>query len=158
MPVEDCATHGCGEQLVGRTGEPFQLAVELGKVREFARVADSRLVADYEQPDACCPATFLAVINHWRHDRGSPWYGIDRDMSKILHGEQEFVFSGPPPRVGDVLTATSSIVDVRTKQGRRGGEMVFTTIRTSFEADGRVVAESTLTSIETRGPADRGAQ
>jgi hydroxyacyl-ACP dehydratase HTD2-like protein with hotdog domain len=136
--------------LVGRTGAPFTVVVEEGKVREFAQVSRARDMAGYADADATAPATYLAVANHWRDETANPWHGVERDWKRVLHGEQEFVFHTAPPRVGDRLTATAVITDVVTKQGKRGGEMVFITVTTTFERDREVVAEMRTTSIEVQ--------
>lgn len=143
-------------EVVGRSGAPFVVEVEAGKIREFARASGTRTSLSYRLPRAHSPATYLAVAQHWREDESNPWTGIDRDLARVRHGEQEFVFFGEPPRAGDRLVATSTIVERYTKHGRRGGEMVFTTVATRFSVAGAVIAESHTTSIETEATAHGG--
>jgi hydroxyacyl-ACP dehydratase HTD2-like protein with hotdog domain len=72
------------------------------------------------------------------------------DPSRGLHAEQEFVFHGPPPRAGDRLVGTSRIAEIYEKTGRKGGTMTFVVMVTEFrDPDGRLVAESRLTGVET---------
>ena len=140
--------------IKGRAGRPFTIHVELGKIREFARATKSTDPAYFTTDDPVSPGTYLAVLHHWRTGESSPWAGADRNMARVLHGGQEFIFHGEPPRAGMRLLARSRIDDVYQKRGRRGGVMTFTVIVTEFFDDaGRLVAETASTSIETGGSA-----
>jgi hypothetical protein len=141
-----------GESIEGRTGEPFTMVVELGKVREFARATKSRHPAHDGAPGdrPISPTTFLMSSAFWTDDTSDPWQGLDRNLERLLHGEQEFEFHGEPPRAGDVLTGQARIDRTYTKRGKRGGEMRFTETVTEYrDAGGRLVAEVRGTSIET---------
>jgi acyl dehydratase len=123
------------------------MTVEAGKVREFAlavRSADPEHLGD--RPVS--PPTFLQTCAWWQTPESSVWHGTDRDYSRLLHGSQEFVFHGEPPRAGDELEAVSRIDGTYRKQGRRGGAMAFTDVVTEFRDihTGRLVAESRNTS------------
>jgi hypothetical protein len=72
------------------------------------------------------------------------------DRRRLLHGEQEYVFHGPPPRAGQTLTARDRIESRYEKPGRRGGTMRFAVVVTEYRADdGTLVAEARATYIET---------
>ena len=138
--------------IVGRTGTPFTMAVEVGKVAEFARATGSSNPAYRGAPgDAVVsPGTFLMASAFWQQPGSSPLAGVALDWHHILHGEQEFTFHGPPPRTGDVLTGTTRIDRVYEKQGRRGGSMTFVEQVTEYrDPAGRLVAETRSTLIET---------
>jgi len=139
------------ESLVGRQGAPFHMVVERGKIREFARATKSSNPDYLEGEHPLSPVTFLSVSGFWQDESNSPW-GDDaaRNYERILHGEQEFVFFGEPPRAGTALTGVGRIDRVYEKAGRRGGAMQFTETVTEFrDDDGRLVAESRTTVIET---------
>jgi hypothetical protein len=139
-----------GADLIGRTGTPFRVVVEEGKVREFARATDSHHPDHLRDGDPVSPLTFLISSVFWQDETSSVWAGVDRDYSRILHGEQAFTFHGPPPRAGDVLTGQQRIADVFTKEGKRGGAMEFTVVVTEFrDPDGELVVEMTSTTIVT---------
>jgi N-terminal half of MaoC dehydratase len=145
--------------LEGRTGKPFKMVVELGKIREFARATKSRNPAYEGEPGdtPVSPGTFLTSALFWKGPDANPFAGTKRNWSRILHGEQEFKFHGPPPRAGDVLIGQTRIDRVYEKAGKRGGSMIFTEEVTEFrDPDGRLVAESKATSIETSKPAGKG--
>jgi len=145
--------------LEGRTGEPFTMVVELGKIREFARATKSRHPAYQGAPGdtPVIPATFLASSVFWTTPASSPFAGMDLNWERILHGEQEYVFYGEPPRAGTELTGTSRVDRVYEKEGKRGGTMVFTETVTEFrDSSGRLVAEARGTMIETSRAATEG--
>jgi hypothetical protein len=134
----------------GRQGAPFTMVVERGKIREFARATKSANPDYLEGDQPLSPVTFLAASAFWQDASNSAWGDGPRNFERILHGEQEFVFFGEPPRAGDVLTGVSRIDRVYEKEGRRGGVMKFTEGVTEFrDPSGRLVAESRTTSIET---------
>ena len=138
--------------LEGRTGAPFTMAVEVGKVREFAVATKSRN-PDYaggvgDHP--VIPGTFLMTATFWQSSEHSPLHGAAVNWHRVLHGEQEFVFHGEPPRAGDVLTGTTRIDRMYEKQGKRGGTMAFVETVTEFrDPAGELLVESRHTIIET---------
>ena len=137
--------------LEGNRGKPFRVVVEEGKVREFAKAVKSSNPAYVaEGPQATSPATFLASSAFWQGSENSPWGGVKLNWQRILHGEQEFVFPGPPPAAGTELTAEARIDRVFEKEGKRGGTMTFVEVVTEYrDGSGAVVAEARSTVIET---------
>ncbi len=137
----------------GTKGKPYEMIVEAGKVREFARAAKSKNPAYFTPPEEhpVSPVTFLASSAFWSTPESSPNFGAaPPNMERILHGEQEFTFPNGPPKAGTVLTATTSIGKQYEKEGKRGGSMKFSELITEFrDADGNLVAESKSTTIET---------
>lgn len=142
--------------IEGRTGAPFTMVVELGKLREFARATKSSNPEYLEGDHPVSPITFLQTSIFWQSRENSPYGGGPTDFKRLLHGEQEFVFHGEPPRAGTVLTGQSRIERVYEKEGRRGGRMTFTESVTEYrDQDGRLVAESKTTGIVTeRAPSE----
>jgi hypothetical protein len=138
--------------IEGKSGTPFRMVVEEGKVREFARAVKSSNPAYRAegQPPATSPVTFLASSAFWQGPDSSPLRGMSLNWERILHGEQEFTFPGAPPAAGTELTAQVRIDRVFEKEGRRGGTMTFVEIVTEYrDSSGAVVAESRSTMIET---------
>lgn len=144
--------HSAEEQ---QTGGRFVFPIERGQVRDFAHAAHSSNPA-YDGPDALIPPTFLSVgARKWANAKELLGSAIDFEPRRILHGEEEYLFHGPPPRVGSTLTATTRVADRYEKEGKRGGAMRFAVISTEFrDGDGRLVAEQRTTLVET---ADRSA-
>jgi hypothetical protein len=132
---------------VGTIGAPWEVIVERGKIREFARSMQSENSA-YAGPDAIVPPTFLITAGQWAPPGARVDVGFDR--TRLLHGEQEYIFHGPLPRAGDHLTAREKVVDRFEKPGKRGGVMRFAVVATEFRnGDGELVAEARATFIET---------
>ena len=148
------------KDTVGKTGPRFEMVIERGKIREFARATGSASPEYLDVPDPVIPPTFLATVNFWQPPEAADLYrSVDIDPRRLLHGEQEFLFTGAPPRAGSVLHAETVVEEIYEKEGRRGGVMTFVVMRTDFtDANGTIVAQSRSTAIETgRPPAAEGA-
>ncbi|AFA73560.1 hypothetical protein GPOL_c25310 [Gordonia polyisoprenivorans VH2] len=135
------------DPLVGRQGTPFEFPIELGKVREFCRAIKTR--APEYQDGAVTPPTFLMASALWQSRENSPWGDDAPNLARLLHAEQEFVFHGPPPGVGAILTGQSRIDRRYTKTRKSGGVLVFTEIVTDYRAEDRLVAQVRQTLVET---------
>lgn len=139
----------------GLTCEPYRLAVELGKVREFARATKAADPRYWSQARPFLPPTFLVTNAFWLQP-GS--WALDRvtadgaalDWARLLSGGSEFSFYGTPLRAGETLVATQRVDDVYAKQGQRGGAMTFIVFTTTFaRPDGSVAATERHTTIQT---------
>lgn len=136
------------KSLIGKEMAPFDMPVERGKIREFARATMSENAAYRDEPVPVSPPTFLTTMNFWMDE--SPIRMIGLDLKRVLHGGQSFRFNGAPPAAGTQLHASSSIESINEKEGKRGGLMTFVVVKTEFsDDDGNVVAESRSTIIET---------
>lgn len=132
---------------VGTRGAEYEMVVERGKIAEFAAAMQSQNPA-YDGPGAIIPPTFLMSSALWAPEGAAVDVGFDR--RRLLHGEQEFIFHGPPPGAGQVLKVSDQIVDRYEKPGKRGGMMRFAVIVTEYRGeDGTLVAEARKTLIET---------
>ena len=132
---------------VGTRGTDYEMVVERGKIAEFAAAMQSQNPA-YAGPGAIVPPTFLMSSSLWAPEGAAVDVGFDR--RRLLHGEQEFIFHGPPPRAGQVLKVSDQIVDRYSKPGKRGGMMRFAVVVTEYRGeDGTLVAEARKTLIET---------
>jgi len=144
------------ESATGAEGKPFELVVERGKIREFARATLSSNPAYLQDPQPVCPPTFLTTMFFWEKDvpGSNPWHEVKLDPKRGMHAEQEYVFFGPPPRAGTRLVARSRIESVFHKEGRRGGRLTFAVMVTELrdEATGALVAEARMTGVETAKP------
>jgi hypothetical protein len=135
---------------VGLTDEPATMPVERGKIREFAR-ACMTTNPDYVTDAApSVPPTFLTTTNFWMSAGTSPLAKLDIDLRRLLHGGQEYVFHGPPPKAGTQLTFQTRVDKIYEKEGKRGGSMTFVETVTEFrDPAGTLVAEARSTAIET---------
>jgi acyl dehydratase len=140
---------------LGKLGTPFELDVERGKVREFARAVRASHRAYFDGDAPLAPPTFLTTSFFWEeHVPGAnPWHAVKMDQRRGMHAEQEYLFHGPPPRAGARLLARSRISDVFSKQGKRGGVLHFAVMVTEFrDRAGTLVAEAKMTGVETEKP------
>lgn len=142
--------------IKGLRGPDYEMVVERGAIRQFARSLYSSHPAWLDDRAAVVPPTFLVTAGyHWgyileRPPAGSALAGID--WKGTTDGEQAFEFFGPPPRVGDVLTVSTEVADHFFKPGRGGGELEFFVMRADFRTpDGRLVARWMPTSIRPAG-------
>lgn len=133
----------------------FTFPVEAGKVREFAKA-----VLDDDNPiywDAAyarskglkapiVPPTFVQASSFWRPAAPT---AAERNLLRVLHGEQEFDYLHPI-HVGDVLTVTTAKIEAFEKTGRRGGTMKFTVYETTYtNQHGQTCVKARSTTIET---------
>jgi hypothetical protein len=131
--------------------EDYEMVVERGKIREFAQATMTRNPEYLDDPVAVSPPTFLVTSSFWAPRDVSPVSGSGgMNLARVLHGGQEYVFFGEPPRAGTKLTTSSRLDKQYEKEGRRGGTMKFVELVTSFfDESGKLVAESRSTVIET---------
>lgn len=100
----------------GKVFEPFTMAVERGKVREFL-LATGEDVEAYQGEDASVPPTFATVLRFWAGG------GLERvlnelgvDITQVLHAEQSYEYL-LPVRAGDTITGTTRVSDVYNRAG-----------------------------------------
>ena len=139
------------KSALGLEGAPFEMDVERGKVREFARALGATHPAFFDGERPIAPPTFLTTTFFWERDvdGANPWHAVKMDPQRGMHAEQEYIFHGPPPRAGTRLHCRSRISEVFDKQGKRGGTLRFAVMVTEFrDSDGKLVAEARLTGVE----------
>jgi MaoC dehydratase-like protein len=145
------------KSAVGETGEAFDLVVERGKVREFARGTKSENAEYLDDAAPVSEPTFLVSSVFWAPPGANRWGKLKLDMRRVLDGGREFVFHGPPPKAGTKLTAQTRVDDIYEKEGKRGGTMTFVvTVQEFRDESGDVVAEMRSTAIETGKPPTEG--
>ena len=143
---------------VGLRDDPATMPIERGKIREFARSCMSTNRAYVDTPAPVSPPTFLTTVNFWMGSGTSPLAQLAIDLRRLLHGGQEYVFHGSPPRAGTELTFQTRVDKIYEKAGRRGGTMTFVETVTEFrDPAGTLVAEARSTAIETgQAPTQEG--
>ena len=140
------------KSAIGLTDDGFDMVVERGKIREFARATKSDSPAYLDESAPVSPPTFLVTNAFWSKG-GGPFGRMGLDMRRVLDGGREFVFHGPPPKAGTKLTAQTRVDDIYEKEGKRGGTMTFVvTVQEFRDESGTVVAEMRSTAIETGRP------
>jgi len=133
--------------LKGKEYTPYAVHVERGKIKEFARAIgdlspfylDDEVGRASPWGDIIAPPTFAITFRDERADTGALLKDLGTDISRILHGEQEFEHY-KPIRPGDTLLCRGRISDVYEKSGK-SGPMAFVVRETTVtDADNEVVA------------------
>jgi acyl dehydratase len=112
--------------VIGKESPPFVVTVERGKIKEFARAIgddnpfylDDRVGQASEWGDIIAPPTFMTTFRDGA-DSGSFLRELGTDISRLLHGEQEFELHRPI-RPGETFLCRSRVLDVYEKTGRSG--------------------------------------
>jgi N-terminal half of MaoC dehydratase len=148
-----------GSDSETRDSEVFEIDVERGKIREFARATLSRNPAYLEGRTPVSPASFLMTTAFWGGGITKIMDDLGLDLTRLLHGGQEFTFHGPPPRAGTRLVGEMRVDADYTKEGRRGGAMRFVEVVTEYRDEANaLVAEARNTLIETARPPTAGSE
>jgi acyl dehydratase len=132
---------------------PYDVGRE--KIREFADARgdpnpayrDPAAAAKLGHPDVIAPPTFPVIVTFAasRQIIDDPALGLD--YSRVVHGEQRFVYSRPV-RAGDQLVTTMTIENIRSA---RGNDILTSKAVVSVDDEHVVTAYSTLVA---RGTAD----
>ncbi|MEM7068478.1 MAG: MaoC family dehydratase N-terminal domain-containing protein [Pseudomonadota bacterium] len=147
---------------VGLKGPEYDVWIERGKIREFARAMDAHLPEYLDGAAPLVPPTFLVCAPYsWGYTmerpRGTIFGDIEHDLTVSLHAEESFVFHGTPPRAGDKLVAQPKLEKVWEKQGGSGGKLTFLTILNEYrDEDGNIRAEQRSTSVTTEAAPGEG--
>jgi acyl dehydratase len=135
MPVD--------QSLVGREFAPTDpLEVTEERVAAFAR----SLGTSYDPGARPVPPTYPIVLAFDAMQAFLVAEGID--LFRIVHGEQRFAYERPV-RLGDVLTATLSVVSLR----QIGGADIIGTSSAITDADGDLVCTGRATLVHSAAPA-----
>ena len=133
--------------IKGKEYAPYVVHVERGKIKEFARAIgdlspfylDDEVGRASPWGDIIAPPTFAITFRDEKADTGSLLKDLGTDISRILHGEQEFE-QWKPIRPGDTLLCRGRISDIYEKSGK-SGPMAFVVRETTItDADNEVVA------------------
>ena len=146
MPIQ------LNKALIGREFAPFVVTVERGKIKEFARALgdgnplylDDRVGAASEWGDVIAPPTFAVTFRDEAADTAAFLRELGTDISRILHGEQEFeIFR--PLQPGHTYLCRAKVIDIYEKTGR-SGPMAFVIRETSI-ADGSNEIVATMRGV-----------
>jgi acyl dehydratase len=111
-------------RVVGKEYPPYTVTVERGRMKDFARAIDDlnpfylddEIGRASEWGDIIAPPTFPISF---RDESGDLLRDIGTDVSRLLHGEQEFeIFHQLRP--GETYLCRSKIVDQYEKTGKTG--------------------------------------
>ncbi len=132
--------------------------VERSKLAELARAFhdpdpiwyDPAAAAEAGFDGIPSPPTVTVLADHWRRN-GALEAAIElgADLKRLLHGTASFEFL-VPVRAGDELTGNARVVDITTREGKRGGSMTLATVEVEYvNQRGEVAIRRRDTLIET---------
>jgi len=132
--------------VVGKEFPPYAVTVERGKIKEFARAIgdlnpcylDDRVGAASEWGDIIAPPTFATTFRDDSLDYTAFLRELGTDISRVLHGEQEFELH-QPLQPGRTYLCRAKVVDMYEKTGK-SGPMGFVVRETTItDADNEIV-------------------
>jgi acyl dehydratase len=111
----------------GKEFPPFVVTVERGKIKEFARAIgdlnplylDDRVGAASEWGDIVAPPTFATTFRDESADTAALLRELGTDISRLLHGEQEFEIHRPL-QPGQTYLCRARVTDIYEKTGKSG--------------------------------------
>ena len=152
------------EAIVGMEFPPFELPIEKGKIKEFARAlgdknplySDEELARSIGFESIPAPLTFTATFLHHVPDENFLLNMMEEmgiSVATSVHGESEFEYLAPVC-AGDVLTVRIKVKDYYQKEGKRGGKMNFITIESTYtNQEGELVQKDRMLFIERESAA-----
>ena len=141
MPIQ--INHG----LKGKEYPPYTVTIERGRIKDFARAigdtnpfyVDDRVGAASEFGDVIAPPTFPITFRDEGFDTNAFLQELGTDISRILHGEQEFELHRPI-RPGETFVCRPRVADIYEKSGKSGA-MAFVVRETAVtDRDNELVA------------------
>jgi acyl dehydratase len=112
---------------VGKEYPPYAVTVERGKIKEFARAIDDLNPFYLDDTvggaspwgDVIAPPTFAVTFRGESGDSAALLRDLGVDISRVLHGEQEFeIHRQILP--GETFVCRTRVVDLYEKAGRTG--------------------------------------
>jgi acyl dehydratase len=134
------------KDVKGKEYPPFTVTVERGKIKEFARAIgdlspfylDDAVGRASEWGDIVAPPTFPITFRDENADTGVMLRDLGVDISRILHGEQEFEHF-KPIRPGETYLCRSRVSDIYEKSGRSGAMAFVVREMTVTDGDNEIV-------------------
>lgn len=113
--------------VIGKEYPPFPVTVERGRIKDFAGAVgdlnpfylDDAVGRASEWGDVIAPPTFAVSFRGDSADAGALLRDLGVDISRLLHGEQEFEIHRQL-RPGETYLCRTRVVDIYEKPGRSG--------------------------------------
>ena len=142
------------QSVKGKEYPPFAVTVERGKIKEFARAIgdlspfylDDAVGRASEWGDIVAPPTFPITFRDENADTGVMLRDLGVDISRILHGEQEFEHF-KPIRPGETYLCRSRVTDIYEKAGRSGAMAFVVREMTVTDGDNDIVCLVRSTTV-----------
>jgi acyl dehydratase len=133
--------------VVGKEFPPYAVTVERGKIKEFARAIgdsnplylDDRVGAASEWGDIIAPPTFPITFRDEGADTNALLRELGTDISRVLHGEQEFEIHRPL-QPGRTYLCRARVSNIYEKTGKTGPMAFVVRETTVTDSDNEIVA------------------
>lgn len=141
---------------IGHRFPPFQVEVEKGRLRLFAKAIGESNPIYFDESAAKqagyrtipAPPTFAFCLGRDIPDPTDTLTLLNIDLASVLHGEQGFDYHSLI-YAGDILFAQKQITDIYDK---KNGALEFVEVRTGFhDAGGTLVCEARQTIVVRAG-------
>lgn len=121
MPIQ------INKSVIGKEYPPYPVTVERGRIKDFARAIgdlnpfylDDRVGQASPWGDVIAPPTFPTSFRDESADSAAVLRDLGVDISRVLHGEQEFELVRPM-KPGETFLCRTRVVDIYEKSGRSG--------------------------------------
>lgn len=135
------------QPFIGKSSIPVRNEVEKGAIRKFAEAigdGNSRYQSRNQSDVVEAPPTFSRTF-----DFGMiPGFELPKDG--LIHGEQKFEYARPIV-AGDVLYASTTLLDVKERSGRLGRMVFLFFEHKATDESGTLVVRETSTVIYREG-------
>jgi acyl dehydratase len=133
--------------VLGKEFPPYAVTVERGRIKEFARAIgdanpfhlDDRVGAASEWGDIIAPPTFPITFRDEGADTTALLRELGTDISRVLHGEQEFEIHRPL-QPGRTYLCRARVSDIYEKTGKSGPMGFVVRETTVTDSDNEIVA------------------
>jgi hypothetical protein len=142
---------------IGKESEPLTFEIDKTACRMFARAVGYTDPVYYDEEHARSkgyrsipvPFAFLghAVFNPNAPQRLGGYFRTDTPFKRVLNGGTDIEYFDTVC-AGDLLIATSKLVDIREREGKMGPMLITVTETTYHNQDGKVVARMLGTGIQ----------
>jgi N-terminal half of MaoC dehydratase len=129
------------QSLIGKSSAPQTFEVTEEAVRRFMEATEDPALYN-DLPLLYAPATFPTTFRGMR----IPGLELDSSQMQLLHGEQEYNYVRRL-RIGERVTCTMRVLDVRERSGRRGPMTFIVSETTGVDSQQQPVFTALSTSI-----------
>ena len=146
------------ESKIGQSFAPFTYEVQRNKIHELTTaIGDSNPIYHSREAaqevgfsDVPISPTTPTMFSHWANrQRNSGLAEIGIDVSRILHGEEEYEYIAPI-YPNDVLAGTTTLVEGKTRPGSGGHTLDILTMETRYVNQHNQHVLSTRTTVVVR--------
>ena len=135
------------QPFIGKSSTPVRNEVEKGAIRKFAEAigdGNPRYLSQNVDDVVEAPPTFSRSFDY------GTILGLQLPKDGLIHGEQKFEYARPIV-AGDVLYASTTLLDVKERSGRLGRMVFLFFEHKAVDGAGNIVVRETSTVIYREG-------